>query len=83
MGKFGLTLLLVHPHMLRHACGYKFAHDGHDTRALQEWLGHSNIQNTTRYTELTSRRFKAFWQQEDSPWLEAHPRVPAWRREIL
>ena len=55
----------VHPHMLRHACGYKLAHDGHDTRALQEWLGHSNIQNTTRYTELTSRRFKDFWQQED------------------
>ena len=27
----------VHPHMLRHACGYKLAHDGHDTRALQEW----------------------------------------------
>jgi len=55
----------VHPHMLRHACGYKLAHDGHDTRALQEWLGHSNIQNTTRYTELTSRRFKNFPQQED------------------
>jgi type 1 fimbriae regulatory protein FimE len=55
----------VHPHMLRHACGYKLAHDGHDTRALQEWLGHSNIQHTTRYTELTSRRFKDFWQQED------------------
>ena len=55
----------VHPHMLRHACGYELAHDGHDTRALQEWLGHSNIQNTTRYTELTSRRFKDFWQQED------------------
>ena len=55
----------AHPHMLRHACGYKLAHDGHDTRALQEWLGHSNIQNTTRYTELTSRRFKEFWQQED------------------
>ena len=29
----------VHPHMLRHACGYKLAHDGHDTRAIQEWLG--------------------------------------------
>ena len=55
----------AHPHMLRHACGYKLAHDGHDTRALQEWLGHSNIQNTTRYTELTSRRFKDFWRQED------------------
>lgn len=55
----------VHPHMLRHACGYKLAHDGHDTRALQEWLGHSNIRNTTRYTELSSRKFKDFWQQED------------------
>src|SRR3712207_1596513 len=30
----------VHPHMLRHGCGYKLAHDGHDTRAIQEWLGH-------------------------------------------
>jgi integrase len=54
----------VHAYMLRHACGYKLAHDGHDTRALQEWLGHSSIQNTTtKYTELTSRRFKDFWQQ--------------------
>jgi type 1 fimbriae regulatory protein FimE len=55
----------VHPHMPRHACGHKLAHDGHDTRALQEWLGHSNIQHTTRYTELTIRRFKDFWAQED------------------
>jgi site-specific recombinase XerD len=55
----------VHPHMLRHACGYKLAHDGHDTRAIQEWLGHRNIQHTTRYTELTTKRFKDFWQQED------------------
>ena len=55
----------VHPHMLRHACGFKLAHDGHDTRALQEWLGHRNIQHTTRYTELTSKRFRDFWQQED------------------
>jgi type 1 fimbriae regulatory protein FimB/type 1 fimbriae regulatory protein FimE len=51
--------------MLRHACGFKLANDGHDTRALQEWLGHSNIQHTTRYTELTSKRFKSFWQEED------------------
>lgn len=55
----------VHPHMLRHACGYKLAHDGHDTRAIQEWLGHRNIQHTTRYTELTTRRFRDFWQRED------------------
>src|SRR3954454_6980216 len=55
----------VHPHMLRHACGFKLAHDGHDTQGLQEWLGHRNIQHTTRYTELTTKRFKDFWQHED------------------
>ena len=55
----------VHPHMLRHACGFKLAHDGHDTCAIQEWLGHRNIQHTTRYTELTTRRFKDFWERED------------------
>jgi site-specific recombinase XerD len=38
--------------MLRHACGYKLANDGHDTRAIQAYLGHRNIQNTTRYTAL-------------------------------
>ena len=41
-------LFLVHPHMLRHACGFKLAHDGHDTRAIQEWLGHRNIVSVTR-----------------------------------
>ncbi len=55
----------VHPHMLRHACGFKLANDGHDTRAIQEWLGHQNIQHTTRYTELTAKRFKSFWERED------------------
>ncbi len=55
----------VHPHMLRHACGFKLAHDGHDTRAIQEWLGHRNIQHTTVYTELTTRRFKDFLERED------------------
>jgi Phage integrase family len=42
----------VHPHMLRHGCGYALANAGHDTRALQAWLGHKNIQHTVRYTEL-------------------------------
>ena len=49
-------------HMLRHACGYKLANDGHDTRALQAYLGHRNIQNTTRYTALAQDRFKGFWK---------------------
>jgi type 1 fimbriae regulatory protein FimB/type 1 fimbriae regulatory protein FimE len=53
----------VHPHMLRHACGFKLANDGHDTRALQLWLGHKNIQHTVRYTELSPARFKNFWRE--------------------
>jgi type 1 fimbriae regulatory protein FimB/type 1 fimbriae regulatory protein FimE len=52
----------VHAHMLRHACGYALANAGHDTRALQAYLGHRNIQNTTRYTALAQDRFKGFWQ---------------------
>ena len=51
----------VHPHMLRHATGFKLANDGQDTRAIQQYLGHKNIQHTVRYTELSSDRFKEFW----------------------
>lgn len=52
----------VHPHMLRHACGFKLANDGQDTRAVQHYLGHKNIQHTVRYTELNPKRFSNFWQ---------------------
>lgn len=52
---------LVHPHMLRHARGYKLANEGHDTRAIQHYLGHKNITHTVRYTELSPRRFSRFW----------------------
>ena len=52
----------VHPHMLRHATGYTLANKGHDTRALQAYLGHKNIQHTVRYTELSPTRFKDFWR---------------------
>ena len=63
--KAGQTAALpfpVHPHMLRHACGYKLANDGHDTRALQHYLGHKNITHTVRYTEMAPDRFKSFWK---------------------
>ena len=49
----------AHHHMLRHACGFALANKGHDTRALQAYLGHKNIQHTVRYTELSPDRFKA------------------------
>jgi integrase len=52
----------VHCHMLRHGCGYALANAGHDTRAIQDWLGHRSIQHTVRYTELAPTRFKDFWR---------------------
>ena len=52
----------VHPHMLRHGCGYKLANEGRDTRAIQQYLGHRSITHTVRYTELAPGRFKGFWQ---------------------
>ena len=58
---FGLK---VHPHMLRHACGFALANAGHDTRALQAYLGHRNIQHTVRYTELAPDRFRNFWKAD-------------------
>jgi integrase len=52
----------VHPHMLRHACGFTLANKGTDTRTLQAYLGHKNIQHTVRYTELSPNRFKNLWR---------------------
>ena len=54
--------LKIHPHMLRHATGFALANKGHDTRALQAYLGHRNIQHTVKYTELSPNRFKDFWR---------------------
>jgi site-specific recombinase XerD len=52
----------IHPHMLRHGCGYALANAGHDTRAIQAWMGHKNIQHTVRYKGLAPDRFKDFWR---------------------
>jgi type 1 fimbriae regulatory protein FimB/type 1 fimbriae regulatory protein FimE len=54
--------LKAHPHMLRHACGYALANKGHDTRAIQGWLGHRSITSTAVYTTLAPNRFKDFWR---------------------
>jgi type 1 fimbriae regulatory protein FimB/type 1 fimbriae regulatory protein FimE len=55
IGEASALAFPVHPHMLRHACGFKLANDGQDTRALQHYLGHRNIQHTVRYTESWPR----------------------------
>lgn len=51
----------IHPHMLRHATGFKLANEGRDTRTIQHYLGHKNIQHTVRYTEIAAHRFKDLW----------------------
>jgi site-specific recombinase XerD len=52
----------MHPHMLRHGTGYYLANKGIDTRTIQAYLGHRNIQHTVRYTELAPGRFKGLWE---------------------
>jgi len=51
----------VHAHMLRHGTGYYLANKGTDTRTIQSYLGHNNIQHPVRYTELASGRFQGLW----------------------
>ncbi len=54
--------LAVHPHMLRHACGFALADQGADTRLIQDYLGHRNIQHTVRYTATNPARFEKLWR---------------------
>jgi len=53
--------LLAHPHMLRHACGFALADQGADTRLIQDYLGHRNIQHTVKYTAANPARFEKLW----------------------
>jgi type 1 fimbriae regulatory protein FimB len=71
--RFGINYLLraisgrsalpfhVHPHMLRHGCGYALANRGRDTRLIQDYLGHRDIKHTARYTRTASVRFESVW----------------------
>jgi type 1 fimbriae regulatory protein FimB len=52
----------AHPHMLRHACGFALADQGADTRLIQDYLGHRNIQHTVRYTAPNPARFERLWR---------------------
>lgn len=51
----------IHPHMLHHSTGFYLTNNGHDTRAIQGYMGHANIKNTVIYTELAPNRFNDFW----------------------
>ena len=60
--KCGLGAVNVHPHMLRHSCGYALADRDTDLRVIQAYLGHSNIRHTVRYTQLSPRKFRRLWE---------------------
>jgi integrase len=63
LGKIAKLDIKVHPHMMRHSCGYWLANQGATTRDIQEYLGHRNIQHTVRYTSLNAERFRSFnWE---------------------
>jgi len=59
-GRAGLHA--IHPHMLRHGCGYALANRGRDTRLIQDYLGHVDIRNTEIYTRTAARRFEGLWE---------------------
>lgn len=61
-GQLAKLPFTIHPHMLRHSTGFYLANEGHDTRAIQSYLGHANINNTVRYTALSPKRFEKFWR---------------------
>ena len=52
----------IHPHMLKHSCGYYLANRGYDTRLIQDYMGHKQIQNTVRYTATNAKRFEGLWR---------------------
>ncbi|HCN5441701.1 tyrosine-type DNA invertase IpuA, partial [Escherichia coli] len=65
-GKNAGLNIKVHPHMLRHACGYSLADNGVDTRLIQDYLGHRNIRHTVIYTASNSMRFEKMWGRGDA-----------------
>lgn len=54
-------LPLVHPHMLRHSCGFALANRGHDLRLIQDYLGHRDPRHTVHYTRVVGSRFEGIW----------------------
>ena len=61
-GEIAKLSLPAHPHMLRHACGFALADQGADTRLIQDYLGHRNIQHTVIYTAANPARFEKLWR---------------------
>ncbi|MBW4601083.1 MAG: tyrosine-type recombinase/integrase [Calothrix sp. FI2-JRJ7] len=66
LGEIAELNIKVHPHQLRHACGYYLVNEGHSTRFIQEFLGHRDIRHTEKYTKVNSKRFSGIkWNTID------------------
>jgi site-specific recombinase XerD len=52
----------VHPHMLRHSCGFALANRGYDLRLIQDYLGHRDPRHTVHYTRTAGHRFEGLWR---------------------
>jgi site-specific recombinase XerD len=52
----------VHPHTLRHACGFYLANQGNEQRLIQDYLGHRDPKHTVRYTRIVGKRFEGLWE---------------------
>ena len=48
----------VHPHTLRHSCGFYLANKGYDLRLIQDYLGHRDPKHTAIYTRTAAKRFE-------------------------
>lgn len=69
----------VHPHMLRHACGYELAEQGMDTRLIQDYLGHRNIRHTVHYTAGNAARFAKTWKKQRLAFVDSEDGLEAAR----
>jgi type 1 fimbriae regulatory protein FimB len=62
IGKAAGLPVKVHPHMLRHSCGFALANKGYDTRLIQDYLGHKDLRYTALYTRTSVNRFEGLWK---------------------
>ena len=53
----------IHPHVLRHSCGFYLANRGTDLRTMQDYLGHRDPRHTVHYTRVAGSRFEGLWKR--------------------